>query len=328
MLDDSTTHGFLDDILADVHYAPPVTEGDIPEIECDVAPKELPDGHVMHGYRILHTLGMGGFGLTYLAEEKALARQVVLKENFPSSYCHRQSGTLDVVVTNPELSSDIFNWAHNNFMREARLLASLDHPYIARVYAFFEAHGTSYYATEYVDGKSLADVAADYAAHGMPIPQEALLGVLVRLLDAMDYLHARELLHRDIKPDNILINHRGMPVLIDFGAAREDHGDVESGVVESVGFSPAEQSKADGNMGPWTDLYALGATFYYILTGSCLPEGRQRELYDMADTLAEQEKLLKVYDVRLLKSIDRSIRPQISDRYQSAAEWLADLRID
>lgn len=316
---------FLADILDNVHYTPPPNGAE--DYECDIAPKELPKGHWLHGYRIMRTLGMGGFGVTYLAEEKALERRVVLKENFPDSLCHRESGSLDVVLSAPENGTDTFTWAHNNFMREARLLASLDHPYIAKVYAFFEAHKTSYYVTEFIEGKSLADVAADYARKNFPLTQDAVLGVMIRVLDALHYLHEREVLHRDIKPDNILINRRGVPILIDFGAAREEYGDSDSSVVESQGFSPIEQSTPDGNMGPWTDLYAFGATLYYALTGSCLPESRQRELYDMADKLEEREDLLKLYDKRILASIDRSIRPAIADRYQSAADWIADLNL-
>ena len=319
-----STDDFLADILDNIHYTPPPAGAD--EYECDIAPKELPNGHMLHGYRILRTLGAGGFGVTYLAEEKSLERRVVLKENFPDSLCHRESGTLNVVLSVPERGAETFQWAHNNFMREARLLAALDHPYIAKVYSFFEAHKTSYYVTEFIEGKSFADVAADYAHKQFPLSQDALLGVMVRVLDALDHLHERELLHRDIKPDNILINRKGLPILIDFGAAREEYGDSDSSVVESQGFSPIEQSKPDGNMGPWTDLYAFGATLYYVLTGSCLPESRQRELYDTADKLAELPELAKLYDARLLKSIDRSIQPAIEDRYRSAAEWIADLR--
>lgn len=317
---------FLANILDNVHYTPPPSGGG-EEIECDIAPKELPNGHTLHGYRITRTLGAGGFGITYLAEERALDRKVVLKENFPDSLCHRQSGSLNVVLSAPENGDETFVWAHNNFMREARLLASLDHPNIAKVYSFFSAHQTSYYVTEFIDGKSFADVAQGYFARKFPISQEALLGVMIRVLDALDYLHRRNLLHRDIKPDNILIDRSGFPILIDFGAAREEYGDSDSSVVESQGFSPSEQSTPDGNMGPWTDIYAFGATLYYVLTGSCLPSCRQRDLFDTADPISEHPSLSKLYDKRLLQSIDRSIRPAIADRYQSAADWIADLDI-
>ncbi len=320
-----TPNNFLDDILSDVHYTPPAP-GEETEIECDVAPKELPVGHVLHGYRILKVLGAGGFGITYLAEEKTLERRVVLKENFPDALCHRQSKTLDVVQTSPELNGETFTWAHNNFLREARLLSSLNHPNIAKVYSFFHAHSTSYYVTEFIAGKSLADTVREYSKADLTLSQDALLGVLFRVLDALDYIHSREVLHRDIKPDNILINTAGLPMLIDFGAAREEYGDTGDGVVESVGFSPKEQSVADGKMGPWTDLYALGATFYYLLTGECLPESRQRDLYDMAEKLEEIPRLSETYSPILLRSIQKAINPAIEDRYASAAEWIHALR--
>lgn len=321
-----STDDFLDSILDNVRYIPPA-DGSAEEIECEIAPKELPNGHTLRGYRIMRTLGAGGFGITYLAEEKSLERRVVLKENFPDSLCHRESGTLDVVLSSPERGDDTFIWAHNNFMREARLLAALDHPNIAKVYSFFSAHRTSYYVTEYIEGKSFADVVQDYKSHKVPISQDALLGVIIRVLDALDHLHQRNLLHRDIKPDNILINRQGLPILIDFGAAREEFGDSDSSVVESMGFSPSEQSTPDGNMGPWTDIYAFGATLYYVLTGTCLPGCRQRDLFDTAEPITEHPTLSKQFDARLLKSIERAIRPAIAERYQSAAEWIADLDI-
>ncbi len=315
-------NNFLSNILNDMHSQSPADDVDV---ECEVAPTELPDGHVLHGYRVIRMLGAGGFGVTYLAEEQTLERKVVLKENFPATLCHRQSGTLDVVLIASE-GQETFDWAHNNFLREARLLASLSHPNIAKVYSFFDAHRTSYYVTEFIEGKSLADVANDYRSHKRDIPQEALVGTMVRILDALDYLHKRDVLHRDIKPDNILINMKGLPVLIDFGAAREEYGDADPGVVESLGFSPPEQGKDGGNMGAWTDLYAFGATLYYILTSTCLPDARSRETYDMADPLADDERLRSIYDERLLKSIDKAAHPAIEKRYQDAGEWIADLR--
>ena len=138
-------------------------------------------------------------------------------------------------------------------------------------------------------------------------------------------LHSRKLLHRDIKPDNILIARNGLPVIIDFGAAREAYGDISNNIVETPGFSPSEQSQPNGNMGPWTDLYALGATLYYILTGNCLPACRQRELFDTADPLATNEQLLQHYNPSLLATIDRALAPLPEHRYQNVTEWMKDL---
>lgn len=293
--------------------------------ECPIAPKELPDGSLLHGYRVQRCIGGGGFGVTYLAQESLLNRTVVIKENFPDSLCYREEGTLNVCLHDPESGKEKFDWALSNFLREVRLLANMDHPCIAKVYTYFEEHQTAYYAVEYINGISLDKLAAHHAAKGTPITQSSLFGIMVRLLDALDYLHNHNLLHRDIKPDNILITRDGLPVIIDFGAAREAYGDLGTNIVETPGFSPPEQSTANGNMGPWTDIYALGATLYYTLTGTCLPPARQREIYDTADPLSTNEALLSIYHPRILASIDRAIAPQQERRYQSISEWMADL---
>lgn len=297
----------------------------VAEPTCHIAPKELPAGTLLHGYRVQRCIGGGGFGVTYLAQESLLNRNVVIKESFPDSLCYREEGTLNVCMHNPEEGKERYDWARNNFLREVRLLGTLDHPCIAKVYSYFEEHQTAYYVVEYINGISLDKLAAQYAASGIPIPQSALFGLMVRLLDALDYLHNHQLLHRDIKPDNILITNAGLPVIIDFGAAREAYGDIDSNIVETPGFSPPEQGSPDGNMGPWTDIYAMGATLYYTLTGECLPPSRQREIYDTADPLSTNPALLAVYGQTLLASIDRAIAPQPERRYQSIVEWMADL---
>lgn len=316
--------GSMNDVLASVG-ASPDAGGDI-GFECDIADKELPAGYQLRGYRIERPLGSGGFGVTYLAQDIHLDRPVVIKESFPNAICYRQHGTLDVCLSE-ESERDTYEWALGNFLREARLLSTLDHPSIAKVYTYFAEHRTAYYITEYIDGSSLGDVADDYLRHRKFIPQNELYGMMVRVLDALNYLHDRSLLHRDIKPDNILVTRMGYPMLIDFGAAREAVGDLSNSVVESQGFSPSEQSMPGGNMGPWTDLYAFGATLYYVLTHECLPTCRLRELSDTVAPLATDARLLKVYHPRLLASIDRSIRPAIDQRYRNVAEWMEDLHL-
>ncbi len=311
----------MDDLLAAARAQPPVSG----VVECDIAPKELPPGTRLRGYRIERAIGAGGFGVTYLAVEELLNRRVVIKEHFPDALCEREAGTLRVRIAD-ESKRATCNWALQNFLREVRLLATIDHPNIARVYSYFEANATAYYVIEYIDGKSFAAIAQDYAAHGVRFTQEELYGAMVRLLDALDYLHQKRLLHRDIKPDNILVDRRGLPVLIDFGAAKEATGDGLSRVVESPGFSPSEQSAGNGGlMGPWTDIYALGATFYYALTGSLLPGCRQRELFDTVEPISRDPVLAALYHPRLLASIERAIRPAPSQRFQCVADWFAFL---
>lgn len=318
--------GFMDDILDNIQNktALGLEADDAPPIP-PPAEEELPEGHLLHGYRLKRKIGGGGFGLTYLAKDELLNRSVVIKENFPRTLCERDAATHDVRLRDSASDAD-WQWAYNNFLREVRLLASINHPYIAKVYSFFKAHGTAYYVTRHIDGKSLADVAQNYADHRMPIPQHALYALMVRILDALDYLHRRQIHHRDIKPDNILITRLGRPVLIDFGAAREKYGDVTANVVQTTGFSPPEQHSSNGRMGDWTDLYAFGATLYYILTNSPPPASRIRQLYDTAETLSRQERLCALYHPRLLHSIDKALAPSIENRYHSVAEWMNDLR--
>ena len=316
----------MEDILA-------VTSANAPaeDVDCMVAPKELPRGTRLRNYSIIRVLGAGGFGVTYLAREDILDRLVVIKEHFPDAYCYREAKTMAVKLRNEE-SEDLYAWALLAFLREVRLLATLNHVNIARVFSYFEAHGTAYYVSEYIDGMSFVDLAKDYKDHRMSIPQDSLYGCMIRLLDALHYLHQQDVLHRDIKPDNIIITKEGMPVLIDFGAAREGGTNEGGEVVESIGFSPSEQggdSSESEEMGPWSDIYSLGATFYFILDPQAMPSSRLRERYfDTLNPLAENGELLKHYHQRLLASIDRAFAPSIAARYKSVADWIADLRAE
>jgi len=290
------------------------------------APKELPADYMLHGYRIIRPIGEGGFGVTYLASDELLNRQVVIKESFPGYLCSRQAGSLDIELLHGA-EPQTYRTAYHNFLREVRLLASFDHPHIVKIYTFFEAHKTAYYVTEYIDGMSLADVVADYRKFLNHLPQDSLYSLMVRVLDALDYLHTRNILHLDIKPDNILVTRDGRPVVIDMGAACHLHEYDPSLVVETPGFSPPEQGSDSSTVGPWTDLYAFAATLYYLLTMNAPPPGKQREYYDTLDPLTSIPTLTSRYNLQLLASIDRALSPSIANRYRNVAEWMNDLRV-
>lgn len=293
-------------------------------LECDIAPRELPDDTVVQGYRILRTLGAGGFGVTYLAQEESLNRQVVIKEHFPAHLCYRNAA-LEVCLAEEE-NRELYDWTVTSFLREVRLLASLSHPALTRVYSFFQANSTVYCVLQYVPGTSVADVFEYYSSQQRFVPQSALYALMLRVLDALDCVHSRHLLHRDIKPDNILIDTRGFPRLIDFGAACEQKRDFFScSIVQTPGFSPVEQSSVDGAMGPWTDVYAFGATLYYLLTGTSLPLADRRVISDEIPPLSADPVLRRHYHPALLRTIEKAIRPLPEARYSSAAEWMSDL---
>lgn len=299
------------------------SDGTIPEDLCP-APKELPPDYIINGYRLLHSIGEGGFGVTYLAADELLHRRVVIKEHFPHSLCQRRAATCDVTYHN-HVSEQEFRWAMGNFLREVRLLATLDHPNIVKIYTVFEAHNTAYYVTEHVDGPCLADVAHEYRKHLGHIPQQPLYSLMVRMLDALDYLHSRNILHLDIKPDNILVTRDGRPILIDMGAAIDLSEEQPTTIVETPGYSPPEQCTPGSKLAPATDLYSFAATLYYLITGNAVPPSRQRELIDTLTPLSSIPSLTTKYHPQLLASIDKALSPAIKNRYTSAAEWLHDL---
>lgn len=319
--------GFADDILGRFNAAPlsMPCEG---EIDDDFLPaaRELPENHLLNGYRLLKCVGSGGFGITYLAADELLGRKVVIKEHFPQAICERRKGSLNVELQNPEAAEGL-EWSYRNFLREVRLLSALDHHNIVKIFSSFRAYHTHYYVTEYIEGQSLGTVAQLHARRGSRVTQDELYGLMVRVLDALHYLHSRRILPLDIKPDNILLTRRGRPVLIDFGAAHENFGDTGAGVVETPCYSPPEQGMGGGaDLGPWSDIYAFGATLCYLLTGKAPSPGGQRLLYDNHEPLASRAELTACYHLDLLAGIDRALSPSLDTRYRSVDEWMADLR--
>ena len=196
----------------------------------------------MEEFIIERVLGSGGFGITYLARDKRLGRQVVIKENLPAQFCWRDTTSLTV---QPRHSSgedvDNFQYSLESFEKEAATLASLNHPGIVKVLRSFEANGTAYFVMPFVEGTTFDTLIKERHAQGETFTEEELAGLLGRVLDALAYLHARGIYHRDIKPGNILITDDGDPVLIDFGAARQRLSERSLTVIESPGYTPFEQ---------------------------------------------------------------------------------------
>lgn len=317
--------GFANDILNRLAASPMSLPVAVDDSLCP-APRELPENHLLNGYRLLRCVGSGGFGVTYLAADELLGRRVVIKEHFPRSLCERRMKTLNVELSDPAETENL-EWSRRNFMREMRLLSTLDHHNIVKIFSSFTAHNTLYYVTEFVDGQSLGDFAQRRHQAGNRVSADELFGLMVRVLDALNYLHSRRILHLDIKPDNILLTRHGRPVLIDFGAAHEIFGDAGVGVVETVGFSPPEQSMNGGeHLGPWSDIYAFGATLCFLLTGQTPSPGGQRLLYDNFEPLTSRAALTSFYNINLLAGIDRALSPNLEGRYRSVDEWMADLR--
>ncbi|HEY9839362.1 MAG: serine/threonine-protein kinase [Candidatus Sericytochromatia bacterium] len=230
----------------------------------------LPPGQQLGPYRVIRVLGSGGFGITYLAEDLLLRTQVALKEYFPlDAACRAIDGQ---VVALPG-SEDLFAAGRDQFLAEARLLANLRSQYVVRLRHCFESHGTACSAMEYLQGQTLE---AHLQRQGGRIPYHHVLLLAKPLLEALEELHAHGCIHRDIKPENIYLTRQLQPILLDFGSARLASGAASGLVCASPGFSPPEQLLANGIQGPWSDIYALAATLYYLLTGVLPPAADAR----------------------------------------------------
>jgi predicted Ser/Thr protein kinase len=294
-------------------------------MESSPAPSQaLPSGTRIEEFVVERVLGSGGFGITYLARDARLDRQVVIKENLPAQFCFRDTHSLTVAPrhTHGE-DADNFQWSLENFSKEAAMLASLDHPGIVKVLRSFEAFGTAYFAMPFVEGMALDELAKKRA--GDPFSEAELIGMLERVLRALGYLHDRGIYHRDIKPGNLLITNEGLPVLIDFGSARQRLSERSMTVVESAGYTPFEQMQSNGNIGPWSDLYSLGATLVKVMTGEAPPKAMDRIKNDPYVPLATRAGLLKTYSPGFLANIDKSLAVEDEERWKDAKEWRGDV---
>lgn len=224
----------------------------------------------------------GGFGITYLGWDLRLQTRVAIKEYLPRELATREPGGVRVIGHTPQESS-VFREGLNQFLGEARTLARLDHPNIVRVRQFFEANQTAYLVMDYYEGLSLAEYVE---RHGGRLAEDTARSLMLPVLDGLKAVHAQGFLHCDIKPQNIYLARLSSggvrPILLDFGAARQavgEHSRSMSSVV-TVGYAPYEQYLRKGRQGPWTDVYAIGAVFYRLVTGEVPPEAIERREHD------------------------------------------------
>ncbi|MES2072173.1 MAG: cache domain-containing protein [Pseudomonadota bacterium] len=274
----------------------------------------LPIGFHLLEYRIDSVLGRGGFGITYLATDINLNVKVAIKEYLPGDYAYRASDK-SVTPRWPE-DREIYRHGLESFLVEARTLATFRHPNIVRVARFFEAHRTAYMVLEYERGKPLKEW---WSRHkGM---QEADLLLLVQpLLEGLAVVHDAGYLHRDIKPDNIYVRQEdGSLVLLDFGAARQTAGERHKMAnVVTPGYAPYEQYEA-ADQGAATDIYALGATLYWMIAGSKPLPAPERRIDDCM-TPAVQVGSGR-YSVEFLQAIDWALKLDAKDRPQDVASF-------
>ncbi len=262
-------------------------------------------------YQIDLLLGTGGFGITYAAHDIGLDATVAVKEFYPIEFAQRDT----TMTVRPRSGSDKETFEHLKaaFLREAQTLIKFRHAAIVRVLSVFEAYGTAYMVMEFEQGDSFK---AWLQRRGRAPDQTELDGIVQPLLDALEIVHAAGYLHRDIAPDNIIIRPDGSPVLLDFGSARHVSGSM-TGIVKS-GYSPAEQYATNANLqGPWTDIYALGATVYGAVTGRAPEQSLARGIEDTTAPLVKSS--LTGYRADFLAGVDAAMRVLPGDRPQSIA---------
>lgn len=279
----------------------------------------LPIGTMLSEYRIQSVLGQGGFGITYLALDTLLNETVAVKEYFPNETAVR---TRDFSArAKSGRDRDVFEGGLQAFLNEARIIARFRHPNIMQVRRFFEAHGTGYIVLDFVRGRSLEDVIA-----AAPLPEPLILSIFSGVMQGLATVHERAVLHRDLKPRNVILRETGVPILIDFGAAR-DFGARNSLTVTKIaspGYSSPEQyGIGTTQQGPWSDFYSLGAILYRAVTGQVPPDALKR-LRD--DPLVPASKIAAgSYSAPLLRLIDRMMQMDEVKRPASAADILKAL---
>ncbi len=280
---------------------------------------KLPAGTILDEYIIQKTLGGGGFSFVYLASHPERNKTVVIKEYFPHQLAVRNDDNSVSPIsskTAPRLQS-----GRTLFLQEAEILAHLSHPNIVNVTCFFHANDTVYMAMDFHPGVNLQSY---IARHKGGLSSRFLLTVFPPLLDALSCLHQGGYLHQDIKPGNIYLRKGGNPLLLDFGAAhRRLLGRLfQSGQITTAGFTPIEQYRRNGYVGPWTDVYAIGASMRACIEGKSPQDTREREKKDKMRPAVQayrkryQRELLELID--WATELDPMLRPQTTEELRVA----------
>lgn len=268
-------------------------------------------------YKIGTVIGDGGFGITYRAVDMNTGKGVAVKEFYPREVVARSSMDHTTVKLVNRDNTAQFQKGLNSFLEEANGLARFNNTdKIVNVYDFFEQNGTAYIVMEYLRGKSLSRYAKD---HGGKISVSAAINVIMKMCEALSYVHGAGMVHRDISPDNIFVEKTGKIKLIDFGAARESYGNEEKtlSIVLKPNYAPPEQFRKKSRQGPWTDVYALGATVYKLLTGRTPDQAIDRIMEDEMQVPSRYNPEVPLFLDRIVMKM---MAPKIEDRFQNCDE--------
>lgn len=273
-------------------------------------------------YIIGKVIGEGGFGITYIGWDEKLELPIAIKEFFPPKIASRDTTTgNNTIYMFDHADEKSFEEGMRRSVKEARSMSKLEaYEGIVSIRDFFNENKTAYIIMEYVDGETLKE----YLKENGKMEPEDVLKVMKPVMKALEQMHRTGMIHRDISPDNIMIRRDGQVKLIDFGAARvaQEEDEKSLTVMLKRGFSPEEQYRSKGHQGPWTDIYALSATMYYMLTGVIPPESMERVLEDKYVSLKEYDIEL---DTKIADAIDKGLCVLAKNRYQSMSDLIHDI---
>jgi serine/threonine protein kinase len=288
------------------------------------APQPLPNGSKLKQgrYIIQKFIGQGGFGITYEAQDTLLSRKVAIKEMAPFGSTTRVGLEIRIIAKHPTqegLSKQLkdFQEGKSKFLNEAQTLAKFKHPSIVRVYDYFEENNTAYMVMEFVEGKTLSALVSQKGR----LREEEALGYIFQLCEALEEIHQGGYLHRDIKPENVIVTPDGKAVLVDFGIARQFAAAqrISMTIAYSDGYAPLEQYSSVAPFGPPTDIYALGATLYYLLTGTEPVSAPQRS---SGVVLPPPNSLNPSVSETVSDAVMKAMSMRIEDRPQTIKEFL------
>ncbi|MCQ2288235.1 MAG: bifunctional serine/threonine-protein kinase/formylglycine-generating enzyme family protein [Muribaculaceae bacterium] len=288
----------------------------------------LNNGSLLQGgrYKILSVLGQGGFGITYLAMQSGLMRKVAVKEFFMKEMCSREESSSHVTL-GTEGARETVERYREKFLKEARNIARFNHPNIVRTIDVFEENGTAYYVMEYAPCGSLSDKVKKEGYLSEPVATR----YIKQIASALDYIHRHKMTHLDVKPSNIMLNEKGETVLIDFGLAKQydskSGGQTSSTPVGiSEGYAPTEQYMLGGvgTFSPETDVYALGATFFKLLTGNTPPNAS----FIDNNGIPVDQLVARGVSQQAIAAICQAMKSRKRDRLKTAWAFIAALSRD
>ena len=274
-------------------------------------------------YRIVKMLGSGGFGITYLGTQTGLERNIVIKEFFMTDYCLRDE--YSNLITVPTVSNvEFVERFKDKFLKEARHIAQLKHPNIVNIIDVFEENGTAYYVMDFIEGGSLVEKVQREGS----LPENVAKRYILQIADALNYIHQRYMNHLDVKPGNIMLSRNDNAILIDFGLSKQydsqtGHQTSTTPVGISHGYAPMEQYKEGGvsEFSPETDIYSLGATLYYLLTGARPPVSQEIN----EDGLPLDQLKAKNISWPTISAIINAMKPRRKERTHDINTFIAEL---